>query len=207
MEANDDDFANMGGGDGFGDYDGGEAFDAGLIAEDAHFAALEAGDDSFAFDLGGGGNGATPKASKNKKQKTAHTPGDDDEERDSLAALPRFGDEEDAEVNVSIGPLAVFDLGATGPDATQASQSQAAATQSQSMGATEEDELENEGTEGTPKFKWSKNTVKAIEILKDELELSQEEQDAERVKALEFDKVAEQVRFAFSFFLFPLIFD
>jgi cohesin complex subunit SCC1 len=174
-----------GGPDGFG---GGGDDDLGGF-EHAH--EMDMDDGGFQFDLGLEGNEEvgeigvrekTPKASQasqaRKKQKVAEEEG---EEESVVGYL-----DEEAVGGVSGGPLAVFDV-VGGGGATTASQAQTQA-QTQSLGATEEDDQS-----GPTRTKWSKNTVKALGVLKEELG------GADENKSMEFGKVAEKVSF-FRFF-------
>ncbi|SCZ90882.1 BZ3500_MvSof-1268-A1-R1_Chr1-3g02345 [Microbotryum saponariae] len=140
--------------------------------------------DDFRFDLDDNAaapakdSNRTPRASPRKKQRV--------EEGESALDLA----DEDRTGSLSKGPLAVFDNASTGPVSAPT------ATQSQSLGATEEEEM----LAANGKTKWSKNTVKAITVLNDELQGDDE-------ATLEFSHVAQQVtkKAAASFFFELLV--
>ena len=124
-------------------------------------AKMNDGDD---FDVTTGRNARASQVSKKQKLSNGQDPQLDD--------LAQF-DEENFDVfhSESNGPLAVFDDPTSGFVAGSQSQSQSqavAGTQRESLGETEEDNVLG-GNEVERIGNWSKNTVKAINVLKSEL--------------------------------------
>ncbi|KAM0793026.1 hypothetical protein ACM66B_000517 [Microbotryomycetes sp. NB124-2] len=142
---------------------------------------------------------ATPKASPRKKAKTTSQGG----------AGSDYVFDEDARAGVSEGPLAVFDGVSSFGGATQSGFGGGEHnTATQSLAATEEDEVINGITGGAGKIKWSKNTIRAIDVLKDELTNDDDDQEvpAPRKRTMQFDTVAEKAtRHAASAFFFELL--
>ena len=167
------------------EFGGGEAADETLSAGGFRFdlgddglptpAKMDGGDD---FDLPTGRNARASQASKKQKLSNGQDP--------QLEDLAQF-DEENFDVfhSESNGPLAVFDDPTSGFVPGSQSQSQVVAgTQRESLGETEEDHaLDGNGVERIGN--WSKNTVKAINVLKAELK------DDE---PMVFENVAKEVR-------------
>ncbi|BGP12996.1 hypothetical protein JCM10213_007987 [Rhodosporidiobolus nylandii] len=206
------DLGGAGGEEYGGGFDGGENFelDLGLDAGNAP-SVVEDGGDVF----------KTPQK-RAKKQKTAHGEregsifsalGDDvTPARSAYSALTK----DDLPQYRSEGPLAVFDdvssggLGGAGSVAGSSAASQSQSQQqtlSQSLGTTEEGDAAETMTQNTGTISLrSKNTRKAVRVLKGELLREKTGEEVEENK-LEFGKVAEKAsrRAAASFFFELLV--
>lgn len=153
----------------------------------------------FQFDLGEEEEVVTNK--KNKKQKVDHVKNGDEEDGKS-SRYNTHGASLDYEEGVtqSKGPLAIFDFTSTSTNNYAQSSTQQTQTQrggGESLGETEEEQVLNPegGAKGWKEGKWSKNTCKALEVLRTELEVVEEE---EVVKEMKFEVVAEQVSLSLS---------
>ncbi|GAA6000397.1 kleisin alpha [Rhodotorula paludigena] len=182
-------------------------------------------DHGAAFDLDLGDAGADPLATPKRPNKKRRTDGGDEDELDAgpvtparsvLSALAR----DELPTYHSEGPLAVFDEVSTGASMRAAGSvagSAATPSQSQSQGAsqslgTEQERMAAESVtqkSGSISLQ-SKNTRKAVRVLKDQLEGEGAEADAAAPvadKKVEFTKVAEKAsrRAAASFFFELLV--
>ena len=139
--------------------------------------------DGEEFDLPTGRNARASQASKKQKLSNGQDP--------QLDELAQFDEENfDVVYSESHGPLAVFDDPTSGFVQGSQSQSQVVTgTQRDSLGETEEDQI-LEGDVVQRIGNWSKNTVKAINILQSELK------DDE---PMVFATVAKEVRSSFFF--------
>lgn len=152
-------------------------------------------DDSggFQFDLGDDGMpiradeefegnfAGKPRASQaNKRQKLS---------QDGRSS-PFLEEDFDLVHSESYGPLAVFDDAPSTAAHASETQSAAPGTQRESLGETEEDNLLANGTTVDTSAKWSRNTVKAINVIQAELKKDDE---------VVFAKVADKVRLELGF--------
>ncbi|KAK4058215.1 sister chromatid cohesion protein 1 [Microbotryomycetes sp. JL221] len=150
----------------------------------------------------------TPKTSPRKKIKT----------NSQIGMGSDYIFDEDLQAGVSQGPLVVFDGAYVGLAGVAQSVSHEQQTATQSLAATEEEEVINGITGGAGKIKWSKNTIKAIEVLRDELQPDEDDDQIPaprkrsqktkhtKPKTMQFDQVAEQAtRHAASAFFFELL--
>lgn len=216
--------------------EGGEGEEGGMGGFDGDYGGGVEHAADFRFDLSGidkdlgagqpdnddevaGRDDGTPRAAKKSRIATRQHDGEDQDEREDAFVRERsyVFDEDALGGGVSGGPLAVFD----GAMSSKGQVSTTQHTQSQSLAATEEDDLLLAGSTaaagGASTWKWSKNTVKAIEVLRQELNPAHQEDDdaaAERAKSvsprrqskgkgqprasegpktLRFDKVADKV--------------